>query len=681
MQHKERELMRGKASCFAAVAAGLALVAASGAALSAPSENASERAHAMSKEKIERIKQRAKTGPMAKMSPHLSELVVKAEAAATPIDKTASGVDSPLEDASVQTIDGLIVVDISTHGDAAELLVELEALGLQRGTAFGHVVSGLLPVEALPGVAASGAVVSIQPSVAMTNVGLVTSRGDVSMGTDVARGELPVDGTGVRVGVLSDSFDCTNPGEAAVDIATGDLPEDIIVLADIASGCIDEGRAMMQIVHDIAPGASQAFHTAFTGQAGFAQGIIDLNEVAGSSVVVDDVIYFAEPMFQDGVIAQAADQVRANGATYFSSAGNNERNSYESEFRPSGEFGVFGCERHDFDPGPGVDTLQTFVILPGSTRWSFQWDQPAASVSGAPGSASDLDIVLYDLSGNFLGFGGFGFNIGGDPIEFFGVGLGGNQPFVGQIGLENCGGPNPGLMKYVYFGSDRRFGGGPAEYDTASPTSYGHANAAGAVGTGASAWFNTVAFNDNPACDPACLNGFSSAGGIPILFDTDGNPVFDLRPKPELVGPDGANNTFFGFDLSFPVPGTNEPDGFPNFFGTSASAPHIAGLAALMSQPTLDGQHYYVCNPLVPKNKTQRVGRKAAARLVEKGAIYGVCAGDIVNALIATAIDMDDPFTPDFDEGFDDATGNGFVNGRAAVRSVFIKEVNAGIGN
>ena len=402
-----REPMKRNTQRFAATAAGMALLAVSASAWSTPSENASERAQALSQEKIERIKQRAKSGPMAKMNPQLSDLAVKAAPNADPIDKTASVVESPLEDASIQSIDGMVVVDIATHGDAAELLVQLEALGLQRGAAFGHVVSGLLPVDALPGVAATGAVVSIQPSVAMTNVGLVTSRGDVSMKTDIARSELPVDGTGVRVGVLSDSFDCTNPGAAAGDVATGDLPDDIIVLADIASGCIDEGRAMMQIIHDVAPGASQAFHTAFTGQAGFAQGIIDLQEVAGSSVIVDDVIYFAEPMFQDGVIAQAADQVRANGASYFSSAGNNERNSYESEFRPSGEFGPFGCERHDFDPGPGVDTLQTFIIRPGTTRWSFQWDQPAASVSGAPGSASDLDIYLYNSAGTFLGLGGF----------------------------------------------------------------------------------------------------------------------------------------------------------------------------------------------------------------------------------------------------------------------------------
>jgi hypothetical protein len=63
---------------------------------------------------------------------------------------------------------------------------------------------------------------------------------------------------------------------------------------------------MAEIVHDVAPGAKIAFHTANLGQAGFASGIGKLAD-AGWNIIVDDVIYFAEPMFQDGIIAQAVD--------------------------------------------------------------------------------------------------------------------------------------------------------------------------------------------------------------------------------------------------------------------------------------------------------------------------------------------------------------------------------------
>ena len=65
---------------------------------------------------------------------------------------------------------------------------------------------------------------------------------------------------------------------------------------------------MLQIVHDVAPGASLAFASAFNGLASFAANIQSL-AAAGAKVIVDDVIYFAEPLFQDGIIAQAVNNV------------------------------------------------------------------------------------------------------------------------------------------------------------------------------------------------------------------------------------------------------------------------------------------------------------------------------------------------------------------------------------
>ena len=121
----------------------------------------------------------------------------------------------------------------------------------------------------------------------------------------------------------------------------------------------------MQLVRDVAPAARQSFHTAFDGQANFATGILELANDAGADVIVDDVIYFAEPMFQDGIIAQAVDSVKA-GVAYFSSAGNGGRNS---------------------------------LIGTGTTIFAFQWDEPFASVSGAPGSAGGTPI-LFDIAGN-----------------------------------------------------------------------------------------------------------------------------------------------------------------------------------------------------------------------------------------------------------------------------------------
>ena len=41
-------------------------------------------------------------------------------------------------------------------------------------------------------------------------------------------------------------------------------------------------------------------------------------------------------MFQDGIVAQAVDQVVRQGVAYFTFAGNERRDAYQSPFRPSG---------------------------------------------------------------------------------------------------------------------------------------------------------------------------------------------------------------------------------------------------------------------------------------------------------------------------------------------------------
>ena len=82
---------------------------------------------------------------------------------------------------------------------------------------------------------------------------------------------------------------------------------------------IARGRA--ELIHDLAPGATLTFHTAWRSQADFASGITELRN-CGADVIVDDVIYFAEPMFQDGIIADAAQAAVDAGVPYYSSAGN-----------------------------------------------------------------------------------------------------------------------------------------------------------------------------------------------------------------------------------------------------------------------------------------------------------------------------------------------------------------------
>jgi subtilisin family serine protease len=500
-------------------------------------------------------------------------------------------------------------VSVSAYGDDLQSLrAQLVSKGLKDAKVHATAVSGRAPVAALADMSATGALRFMRPTLAMARAGSVTSQGDRSLRANLARRESGVNGRGIRIGVLSDSYDCApgafEPGapftRAAQDIANNDLPRDVLLLKDLSDvpsdDCSDEGRAMMQLIHDVAPGSPQAFYTAFVSEEDFADGIRALAK-AGSKVIVDDIIYFAEPMFEDGIIAQAVDDVYKDGVAYFSSAGNDARLSYESRFRLSSQDGVFG-KLHDFAGGRRVDALQSATASAGAiTLFSLQWDQPALSANGKRGAQSDIDVWFYDADGNLIDFcgddienvvcqiPGIDFNVDADPVETPILVNTTDADVDVQIGVELVEGPAPNYLKYVWFDLDAGVFA-VNEYDTASGTVYGHANAAGAEAVGAAAWYQTEEWGSplRPTCLPACLNSFSSAGGVPILIGKNGKrlPFPEVRIKPGVTGPDGGNTSFFFFDLGFEVPGTSEPDGFPNFFGTSASAPHVAAVAALI---------------------------------------------------------------------------------------------------
>jgi|GEM_PF-307006 len=506
-----------------------------------------------------------------------NDLVALAQAA------RSLGADTPITSsvAGVTVEAGYVTIDAkSSNGDGEALLAALKALGLVGGSAFEGMASGRLPVSSLDALNDLDILHSAAPAYMMrSNSGAVINQAGQSMGTDVASSTFNVTGQGVDVGVLSDSFDTSSdPIDYAADIASGDLPAGINILDDsYTADSIDEGRAMAQLIHDIAPDAGLLFHTAFNGAADFASGILEL-AAAGAEIIVDDIGYLTQPFFQDGVIARAVDQVFAQGVAYFSSAGNDARQSYEAAFSGVSDtaldavVGLSNLGWHDFDTGAGVDTLQAFTLEDGeSVRISFQWDEPYFdSATGSPGSASDLDFWVLDETGTSIVASGFNDNIGGDPVEFITFTNTTGSAATFNIAISLYDGPAPNLIKYIDFDG----GTSDAEYFTFSGTSFGHPSAEGGQGVGAAFWGSTPAFGVNP---PE-LEIFSSAGGTPILFEDDGTRLAspEVRNRVDFTAPDGGNTTFFGNDIGF------DADSDPNFFGTSAAAPNAAALAALM---------------------------------------------------------------------------------------------------
>jgi hypothetical protein len=488
-----------------------------------------------------------------------------------------------------------VVVDITVKEDINTAKAQLQKIGLQITGIYGRVISGIISINSLPQLEAATAIRYVRPaykpmhqSVYVPNPGggtritPVISQGDTAMQSYIARKKYNVSGKGTKVGVLSDSYN--NLGTAQVGVLHGELPgtgnpfnykKPVQVLQDLDSGGTDEGRAMLEIVHDVAPGADLAFHTADLGQANFAQGIIDLQK-AGCNVIADDVFYYTEPFFQDGIVAQAVDQVKSAGTTYVSSAGNQSVRSYESVFRDSAVLPLgpgFGTGHNFSGPGDVPRYYQPIYIPPGgSIITSFQWDESSFTASGV-GCNSDLDMYLLDINGNIVAAGASDNLASGDPIEAFGY-SNNTANYTFFLVIVKYAGPDPQHVKYILYNDALFYLTSPAIPGILSPTLVGHAKANGAIATGAAYFLNTPPYG----VDTPLVEGFSSVGGVANYYDIEGNRIAPLvRKKPEVVAPDGVFTSFFN-PFGEPVP----PGSYPQFFGTSAAAPHAAGVAALM---------------------------------------------------------------------------------------------------
>lgn len=495
-------------------------------------------------------------------------------------------------------------IEIRLHSAGPDLVARLEAAGMRVDAFYDEHgrVYGAADAGAIAAMAAMPEVATIHPNYPPIRwVGATTSQADGSIRAALARASFAVDGSGVRIGILSDSYKAATGGAVegegcerdallGAGQVWGDLPDGVRLLADAATGS-DEGRAMAELIHDLAPGAALSFHTALGGEAAFADGI-DRLVACGADVLVDDIIYFVEPIFQDGLIADAAARAARDGRPFFSAAGNNGTFGVDDAYRDvfPDDTGDLGLDFHDFGGG---NAFARFVLPAGcDVDIVLQWSEPFDGFQG-DGATTDLDLYALECTGNDCtvitssvdaqGCSSGQAGSSGDPLEVVSLVTTGDAPAEIFLAVDRVCGDAPRFRIVSFGGCDLgAYQFDPDVFD--GPQLFGHAAAEGVVAVAAVPFFEIDAGGDVLA--PAGridVERFSSLGGdLPFFFDAQGVPLAGgapvVRRKPELAAPDGTNTTFFtpGGDLGL------DDDRSPNFFGTSAAAPHAAAVAALM---------------------------------------------------------------------------------------------------
>ncbi len=509
--------------------------------------------------------------------------------------------------------DGKLQCTIGATAITEELLqacasAKLEVVGTYAYPGLNQVVVRCSNPMQLDAIAARSDVrgIAAEPP-AMTSVGSVYNQADASINADDARTIYGVDGTGVRVGVLSDSFIDIRLGPGLIaggsvtgssDQLTGDLPASVRLLDAGPGGGSDEGNAMAQLIYDLAPGCDLSIASAFSGYAAFASNITALHTDPGfeCDVIVDDVYYFAEPMYQNGPIAIAANAAAASGVPYFSSAGNQRDDGHERPYldvNTSVDDNVTwpptGVDFHDFGVAYGLPTdthLEVAMVTGDVLSVILHWDQPYGGVWGG-GAGSEADLDLYITSnlatpltspGNVLASGTVIQGSTGAPlqdaVEWASYQLTGANTSV-FIVVDHYDGVPVNLHLWVYLQGAGAIIDKPKLADR---TVFGHAAAENAMAVAAVFYGEIDTGGTLQGGAGLDVEPFSSLGGdLPFYFDDSGAPVATTtRFKPEITGPDGTNTTFFGNDIGYDL------DSDPNFYGTSAAAPHLAAVAALM---------------------------------------------------------------------------------------------------
>lgn len=477
------------------------------------------------------------------------------------------------------------------------------------------------------------------PTYARRHGGLFSTEGDTILRAEAARQQWSLDGTGVRVGVISDGIKgifangCTTCGAAPNGpIASGDLPDavgirnasgvlisasggitgrsfqangDLEGLPPAAAQCAfdgagAEGTAILEIVHDLAPAAQLSFANPDTDLA-FNQAVDFL--AATNDIVLDDLGFFAESF--DGTSAVSSNTARAlNNPTfpirgYFTSVGNAADEHY---------YGTYTDSRVDGRTMPGIvragnlhlfqqtaDTTDVLglgpqpynvIALPrgGEVAIFLSWDDPAGE------SSNNYDLYLVNQTTGRAVAGSVDVQRGAqDPIEFIDyVNTGASALF--RIVVQNVGNAAQPKHLNLFSFQPECAADGPRtllaprherqNFNTAAYSVMAQSDAGGTpvavVSVGAICSASAdAAARFTSVPNASCLDLTHST----VEFFSSHGPTVDGRQKPDVSAIDGVSVSGAGGFVT-------------TFFGTSAAVPHVGAIAALALQAApclLDG--------------------------------------------------------------------------------------------
>ncbi len=496
-------------------------------------------------------------------------------------------------------------VNVNTWGSLATAKTALVNLGMQivgTDSTYG-IFSGWLPINDLPTLARMPQVISaaplFKPVAKYTGYqGIAYNQALTTLQADTASNQYNVDGTGVTVGIVSTSINQYGGGLAS-SYKTGDLNPNnpVKVLYDDPGDPTDEGRAMAENIHDVAPGASLAFSAAGISDTTMAQSIVNLANQANAQIIVDDIGFADDPYFQSGIIGQAIQQVvTQNNVSYFSAAGNTSlAQGYLSAFRgvSASVTGVGSGTFMNFNPNGGTTTLLPVTITGTSqtnpAAFDFQFDQPWYTSNGV---TSQMNMYIINSSGTVVASGTNDNTATQQPWQFFGeVGDG-----TYNVAIQLVKGPAPNFVEFQNFNENvnavvsQQFGSAGTTY---YPTTAGHSADPYTIGVGAMPWWGAAPWPSNAT--QINSEPFSSQGPVINDLTPSGQPMTpQVILAPSITAPDGGNTSFFPpggvIDTSNPpFPGepatpTNLSQNLPSFFGTSSAAPNAAAVAAMMKE-------------------------------------------------------------------------------------------------